>query len=935
LPGPTLAAQPSSLLAGEEKNLSGNCNRDESLDITDVLFILDILFIEDEYAYCHEQCDFDGNGDLNISDAISLIKYLFQRTTPIESHLLPEDACETTSQKPAIINSLPDGPVTLIQGEPISFSVEAIGMVGNEDLAYTWSVDGLAREESGPRFRLNTTELTPGTHLIQVVVVDDSGGKNNRSTHTWRLNVESSGTVLISIIPGIKSISISTGDYRWEISTTEFNVLQSAHLGTELRISGGLTSVDFLGSTSKFGPPDELKMGDDWIELRGWADASKNLWYIARYQFFGGQPFCRLVLTLVDRQESTVTYNSLDSYWLDRFISNWRLEIYSTGGSPTVVTQHNSFSYSCDGEPWIDPSGVSGTSWEWAKRVTLDPNRFQIQHATGSEENQVRWYPMFDGEANVTALYTAFPKSLSYRNAEGVTYEVVDANKEITRLIVDQGCSKQELDLGTYMLNTSSAVRLKATGTSGLVIAGPLRITPTNGDPAFEISIGKRHPGYISKGPVTVAVKDFWQHHPISLFRTQHAMGWTAIKKPEVLMGGMGITLETMFSLEGSTDDCLEALYRPPTRTLPHWVDPLDGSLALGSIGKRYNTLLEVFTSRYRADLESMDNFGWKNWGDYQIDFSYTTTQHRVQDWANLQYDLPTGLLMAWLRTGNPELWRYAQASIRHLMDIDTVKFHPFHPKYNGGGYRKGDMKISTSHFGAEVVIPFTFAFRSLLIYYELTGEEWARDIAKQSIDNLAYIEVDSPNWSAGAGDRDACWVLRALIAGALHFPDDPTYDYKELADNLVDKLIAHYRKNGKLPGNQPVWQGQMVEALSMYHQYTGRAEVADVIIGHVDYLLRQALIEKDGVYEFLYCQGDDIYGSCTTANWSGEYNYALLWLGSIAYAYHLTGDPFYWNWANRLFSYCEERLLNEHHTRPWTSLLSFPFFFIETSGNL
>jgi len=737
------------------------------------------------------------------------------------------------------------------------------------------------------------------------------------------------GINITSITGGLR---VSTENFEWEISTSTFNVINSTNSDNEEHFSGGQVSVDFLGSTSVFGPPSQISHGYDWIELRGWADESKNLWYIARYQFFSGQPLCRLVLTLVDRHDSMVTYNAMDSFWESRLISNLKLEIDSSGGTPVVITQHNSYSYSEEGDPWVEPIGAAGTSWEWANRnLTLDTNRFQILHSTGDGENMVVWHPMYAGEANVTVLYTGYPKSLSYKNGKGVTYEVLDASSTVTSTVIDQGYGQQVLDLGTFTLNTDSVVRLKATGTSGLAIAGPVLITPTNSDPSYEITVGERHPGYLSNGPVTIAVKDFWQHNPMSLFRTASTIGWTAIENPEVLMGGMSITIETIFSTDGSTSNCLNVLYQPPSRYLPSWVDPIEGSIAEGTAGTRFNALLETFKIKYEADLESMDNFGWKNWGDYQISSSYQSGGNLMQSWANLQYDMPTGLLIAWIRTGDQDLWRYAQASIRHLMDIDTTKFSSFHPKFNGGGYRKGDMKLSTSHFGAEVVIPFSYAFRSLLIYYELTGEEWARDIAKQSIDNLTYLEVTNPKWAAGAGDRDAGWMLRAILEGEKHFPNDPTYDYQSIADNLADKLVAFYQENGKLPGNQPVWQGQMVESLALYHRATGRSDVADAIIGHVDYLLNDALRLNGDTYELLYCYGDDISSSCPTANWSTEYNYLLLWLSSITYAYQLTGDPYYANWAETLFTYCEEKLQTESKTRNWSSLLSFPFLYVDS----
>src|SRR5207247_994520 len=82
---------------------------------------------------------------------------------------------------------------------------------------------------------------------------------------------------------------------------------------------------------------------------RGWADAPKHLWYIARYQFFDGKPYTRLVLTLTDRHDQSPAPEPSDHYWDARRWSDWRLELGAPGGKPAAITQSNSYSYSNGG----------------------------------------------------------------------------------------------------------------------------------------------------------------------------------------------------------------------------------------------------------------------------------------------------------------------------------------------------------------------------------------------------------------------------------------------------------------------------------------------------------------------------------------------------------------------------------------------------------
>jgi hypothetical protein len=110
---------------------------------------------------------------------------------------------------------------------------------------------------------------------------------------------------------------------------------------------------------------------------------------------------------------------------------------------------------------------------------------------------------------------------------------------------------------------------------------------------------------------------------------------------------------------------------------------------------------------------------------------------------------------------------------VRHLMDIDLVKFSPFDEKLNGLVHRKGETSREQSHVTTEPMVDQSFAFRSLLLYHTLTGEEWSLDLAKQLIERLAWYGKTRLSFGL-FGDRPAVWLLRGAIAGARYFPEDP-----------------------------------------------------------------------------------------------------------------------------------------------------------------
>jgi hypothetical protein len=727
------------------------------------------------------------------------------------------------------------------------------------------------------------------------------------------------------------AVAIAAGRATWTLSTKTFDVVHAAAVDGKPRLGPGRATVQALGKSLAFGPPQRITRGADWVELRGWVDEPSHLWYVARYQFYADHPFARLVLTLTDRHDTSPAPEPSDPHWRGRLLSRLRLELGAPGGVPTSVTQWSSWSASAIGAPWVEVVSASGAPYQWAAPdPTLIKGSGQIAHAAGKDAaNQVIWHPAFAGRARLTALVSGFSGGAAYRAARAVVYEVVDAAGQSHTIVGDQ--RQSHIELGTWALAPSSVVRLSATGGGQeTVLAGTLAVAPEGGRGRFEIPIGVRHDGALASGPVTLVVKDFWQHHPISLWRTASALGWEAVEQPAEYTGGMGLTIESMIALDGGAKTAGDVLYAPPPRGLPARVHPVDASLAGGPVGARYDALVKAFVPRYAAELERMDDFGWRNWGDYQIGPSYTDKKDGpVEDWANLQYDLPTGLLVAWLRTGDPQLWRWAQAAVRHLMDVDLVKFNPFQDKLDGLVYRKGEMPRARAHVGAEPIVDQGYAWRSLLLYYALTGEEWARDLAKQNIDRLVYYATTRPGFVLEGG-RPAAWMLRGALAGAEWFPDDRAHDYQKTADDIVRLLVGSFKEHGRLPGRQPVWQGQIVEGLAEYHRRTQRGDVAAVIVGEVRHLLRDALRQRpDGGFDVRYCYEARQCGK----EWTDEENYLFLWLGSIAYAGTISGDARLSGWADALYAYGEKKMLKRRDARGWTSVLAFPSLYVDLAA--
>ena len=280
---------------------------------------------------------------------------------------------------------------------------------------------------------------------------------------------------------------VKSGTYQWAISKSAFTVIdQASHQGIA-KFEGGDARVDFLGSTSTFGPPSEFLTGNNWIELRGWADRSKQLWYVARYRFFENEPFAHLALSLMDRHDDYATDGPWDDYWTDRDLSNYQVSLRTaTDLEGRYFTQLSSFTgrevgvdpdiilYANEGSPYQWRPDLAVDDLELIHDVTEDPSR------SVGRTNSITWIPGYTGRANLTALLTPGQR---YRSAEDVVYEI-QHTRGVERLLLDQNSG--EVEIGSFELDRNSAVSVFTESTSvqhGVVRARALRVEPLDREP--------------------------------------------------------------------------------------------------------------------------------------------------------------------------------------------------------------------------------------------------------------------------------------------------------------------------------------------------------------------------------------------------------------------------------------------------------------------
>lgn len=749
------------------------------------------------------------------------------------------------------------------------------------------------------------------------------------------------------------NFDITSGAYHWVISKTAFTVFDEASANGTPKLVAGEASADFLGSTSVFGPPSEFLTGDDWVELRGWADQSKQLWYVARYRFFDNQPYAHLAVSLMDRHDNFATEAQWEEYWNDRLLSNYSITLRATSElEGRYFRQMSSFS---GREVNVDPDVIvysgEGAPFHWRRDTAMDV--IELTHAVTEDPdrqagrtNSITWIPGYVGQAKLTALLTPFGLSEGYRQAEDVVYEIQHKGG-IERLFLDQ--SSSELNLGSYQLDKDSAVTVFTEATydqESIVRARALRVEPESGAP-FEIDFKRVPDDALQDSGYAVGVVDLWQHWPIEVFSIGRDLVVNALVEPTKWSGGIGLTLDLAVVIDATkTKEAMAAIKAPPVdRSLPAWWSSFDGTLAPHD---NYDRLIGQASASIAAEDERDDNFGWRGYGDYQIAISYSFEDAQYQNWGSLQYDLALGLLLGWIRTGDEDLWHRARAALRHQMDVGMAKFFPYQPKSSGHLYRKGDCNIADLGTCQDPIPDFGYGYRAFLLWHHLTGESWVKELAHQHIDALAYFSARSggtvrsdTDWLLEHASRPAAWIMRGLYTGAKVFPEGTQAfeqagegiklpngtSYDTLLGEQLGALVPYINEGtGYYPSDQPVWSGQGLEALAMIYldrkgQHRDEA-LKKAIIGSC-YDLADSLSWLGGAYDFVYERTpSDI------VEWTSEQSYGWLWLSGIEACSKIDdADPErFSDLADDLFEHLLSTYEGEEEisVRVWSSILGF-----------
>ena len=191
--------------------------------------------------------------------------------------------------------------------------------------------------------------------------------------------------------------------------------------------------------------------------------------------------------------------------------------------------------------------------------------------------------------------------------------------------------------------------------------------------------------------------------------------------------------------------------------------------------------------------------YGFLNYGD--------SHGERIWNWFNNEYDAAAILFEQALRFRNPEYFREAVRSIRHQMEVDTVKRQPGKMNgsiythsmgHTGGYYKDGEFKFSNYGGGGKLFVTSKCSnghmrIRGMCMGFVLTGDRRFRETAQLTGDYIRSTQL-FVNRTWGSTHREPGWALVNLTS---IYWMSATQRYLNACEDLAWTVMAQARGRG------------------------------------------------------------------------------------------------------------------------------------------
>jgi len=187
------------------------------------------------------------------------------------------------------------------------------------------------------------------------------------------------------------------------------------------------------------------------------------------------------------------------------------------------------------------------------------------------------------------------------------------------------------------------------------------------------------------------------------------------------------------------------------------------------------------------ARRESIDEYGWRNFGDVPADHEQThyAGSNTIVSHYNNQFDMIDGAILQWASTGDTKWFDLFEPLARHVMDIDIYHTREDRAAFNGGLFWHTDHYVDASTsthrtysrhnqnpghpYGGGPGCEHNYT-TGLLHYYFLTGNPEARESVLSLADWVIAMD-DGRNTVFGLLDTGSTGAASATVFADFHGP--------------------------------------------------------------------------------------------------------------------------------------------------------------------
>lgn len=326
------------------------------------------------------------------------------------------------------------------------------------------------------------------------------------------------------------------------------------------------------------------------------------------------------------------------------------------------------------------------------------------------------------------------------------------------------------LQIGSGSENWASTNHVDATGNSTVVSRG-YEVRSDAG--TFE---GDRSEPVVTltSGDLTLSatMPEFWKQFPSSLSATPQSIDVgifpSTVGGPFELQGGEQKTQSVWVSTRPATghlDHLAWTDLQPRIMQSTKWIQRCDvvSWFPESTAGTQLHAYLQAATSgehSFAARRDSIDEYGWRNFGDVPADHEQThfAGEKTIVSHYNNQFDLIFGGIMNMMVTGDPQWVDLFDPLARHVMDIDIYHTTEDRAVYNGGLFWHTDHYVDAQtathrayseknntdgNYGGGLSCEHNYT-TGLLFYHFLTGSMEARDSVLSLADWVIGMEDGS-----------------------------------------------------------------------------------------------------------------------------------------------------------------------------------------------